>query len=346
MKRLLNYCLAIMAVAIILLPSVALSASVPFNLTTSPLPVLLSTKPGETISTTLRIQNSGTQPINLKVQLKKFRASGTGGSPEILNRGPGDNYFDWVSFSQNSFTAEPGVWNQINMTVKVPPIAAFGYYYAVVFSKSGATPVPTSTGSAVTGGTAILVLLDVQAPGEKRQLNVASFTSNKRLYEYLPATFSVKVGNTGNIYTAPSGTIFINRGSKTVAKLDVNAAAGNVLPGSDRVYSASWSDGFPAFKVKRDNGQVVSDKAGKPVYQLSWDLGKVNQLRIGHYTARLVLVYNNGTQDVPIQGSLSFWVVPWKLLPVIIIALVLIGIGSWTTIRSLARRIKRRWEAK
>jgi hypothetical protein len=332
----------VLCAVIILFPFPALAATAPFNLTTSPLPVLLSTTPGQTVATTLRIQNSGTQAINLKVQLKKFRASGSSGNPEILNQGPGDDYFGWVSFSQNSFTAQPGVWNQINMTVKVPSTAAFGYYYAVVFSKAGAVPTPSGTGSTITGGTAILVLLDVKAPGEKRQLNVASFTSDKKLYEYLPATFSIKVSNAGNIYAAPSGTIFINRGSKTIDKLDVNPAGGNVLPGTSRVYTASWNDGFPVFEVERDNGQVVSNKSGQPVYRLKWDFSQANRLRIGHYTARLVLVYNNGTQDVPIQGSLSFWVVPWKA----IITSILLIIGLYAAHRWSVHRAVRRAQTK
>jgi hypothetical protein len=70
-----------------------------FNITTSPLPVLLATKPGVPVSTTLRVQNSGTETTRFNVSLKKFRANGATGKPLLQNRGPNDEYFDWVSFS-------------------------------------------------------------------------------------------------------------------------------------------------------------------------------------------------------------------------------------------------------
>jgi len=339
MKRLLI--LLVVLAASLLSYSPAHAAN--FNLTTSPLPILLSTKPGTSVTTDLRVQNSSSDPATIKVELKKFRANGVTGSPEILPRASGDSYFDWVHFSQTSFYAQPGQWTTIKMTVDVPTTAAFGYYYAVIFSQNttGTAPTASKPGSKVNAGTAILVLLNARAPGEKEQLSVTKFSATHKLYEYLPATFNVMVRNTGNIYTAPSGTIFIKKGSSTVAQLDINPGNGNILPGTSRQFSASWSDGFPVFKPKLVDGQVTTDKKGNQVMSLSWDFSHANHLRFGHYTAHLVAVYNNGTSDVPIQGDVSFWVVPWKLIPVILILVVLIGLGLWTSANGLLKRIKR-----
>src|SRR5665213_3870877 len=102
-----------------------------FNVTTSPLPVLLSAKPGQTVSTALRVQNSGKDAVIFKVGLQKFKANGDSGKPVILKREAGDDYFDWVSFDKPTFEADPNVWNEVKMTIKVPSDAAFGYYYAV-----------------------------------------------------------------------------------------------------------------------------------------------------------------------------------------------------------------------
>jgi hypothetical protein len=317
-----------------------------FNVTTSPLPVLLSTTPGQSVSTTLRVQNSGTKPATFRVSLKKFKANGDSGKPVLLNRQPGDDYFDWVSFDRTVFEAQPQAWNEVKMTIKVPPDGAFGYYYAVVFSNANPTPAPSNTGSAVNGGTAILTLLDVKAPGEKKQLQVVSFNSDKKLYEYLPATFTATVRNTGNTHVSPAGNVFITRGKTTVATLDLNPSGGNVLPNSERTFITAWKDGFPVFETKRVNGQVVSGKDGKPIQQLSWNFSKANHLRFGHYTAHMLLTYDNGTADVPVEAQVSFWVVPWKMLPVIMLALILIGVGLWTSGRGIVRRIRKRWFVK
>lgn len=347
--RVRNVLLGFLAVILIfsVLHSRANAAEAGFNLTTSPLPVLLTTKPGGSVNTDLRVQNSGTSPVRLHVSLMKFKAEGTTGRPLLANRAPGDDYFDWVHFSTTSFEAQPGAWNSIGMNITVPKDGAFGYYYAVVFSKeAGETTKPTSNASQLQGATAVLVLLDVQTNGEKRQLEIKSFAANKRLFEYLPANFTVKVRNIGNIHGAPSGNIFINRGKKTIATLDVNPGNGNILPNSERDFNASWSDGFPVFQLKQDHGQVVSDKKGLPVYQLSWNFSKVNHLRFGHYTAHLLLTYDNGTRDVPMEAEVSFWVLPWKILPLIILLIVLIGVGIWASSRGAAQRIRKKWAKK
>ncbi len=342
MKKISGLILASILAVLLALPTPAHAAnSDDFNLTTSPLPVLLTAKPGTSTSTALRIQNSGTKPALLHVSLLKFKADGKNGHPILQLRGPGDDYFDWVKFNTTAFTAQPGVWNQINMTVNVPPTGALGYYYAVVFSRQDPKANPTSPSSQLQGGTAILVLLDVPVPGEKKQLNISSFTADKKLYEYLPATFTTTIKNTGDIHLVPNGSIFITRGGKTVATLDVNPASGNVLPDSSRQFLASWNDGFPVFETKTVGGQIVS-KDGKPVKSLNWNFAHANRLRFGHYTAHLVMAYDNGTRDVPIEGEVSFWVVPWKILPFIILAIVLIGIGLWTSGKSTWRKVAKR----
>lgn len=319
------------------------AASNAFNLTTSPLPIELLTIPGKTVTTDLRVQNSGTAPVKIKVSLLKFKASGSNGQPELLPRQAGDTFFDWVSFSKTSFVANPNVWETVVMTVSPPSDAAFGYYYAVVFSQDTTGDVSTTTTtSKLTGAAATLVLLNVQATGEKKQVAVTSFSTDKRLYEYLPATFNITIRNTGNVHVVPQGNIYISRNHKqNVAVIDVNPNLGNTLPGSSRVFTVSWNDGFPVYDKKLDgSGQVVTGKDGKPVLQLNYDLSKTNKLRFGKYYAHLTLVYDDGTKDIPIEGEVSFWVVPWKLLPVVILAGIMVLVGLYSTSGSWIRWFK------
>lgn len=291
-------------------------SAVDFNLTASPLPINLFVKPGRTVSTPLKVQNTGSQTVRVNVSLLKFKANGTSGKPEILDPTPLDTYINWVSFSETSFQAEPNVWHTITMTVRTPEAAAFGYYYAVVFSENNATQAVTSRQhNTVHGAVASLVLLDVNAPGEKRTLGVKSYISAKKIYEFLPADFTVVVHNSGNVHAVPAGDIFISRDKKNdIAHLAINSTGGNILPGTDRLFTASWSDGFPAYKTKRVNSQIISDKSGKPARVLSWDGLNLSKLRFGHYHAHLLLTYNDGTRDVPVEGDVSFWVIPWRLI--------------------------------
>lgn len=305
------------------------------NLVTSPLPINLQTTPGKSVSTDLRIKNGSPYSENLKVTLMKFTAYGEEGKPAIQERGSGDSYFDWVKFSQDTFTAPPDQWVTLKMTINPPSSAAFGYYYAVVFSRAGDPQKPQPGQNVLLGSTAVLVLLDVSAPGAVRSAQVVNFTANKHVYEFLPASFTIRVHNSGNVHLIPTGNIFIKRGKQVVATLTVNNGSGNVLPKTNRVFTADWGDGFPAYTQKIAGEQVILDDHDKPEYYLNWDFNKVSKLRIGHYTANLLMAYDNGKTDVPLEATLSFWVIPWRLIA-LVIAIPLIPallVYWWTTWR-------------
>ena len=318
-----------------------------FNITSSPLPIELIAFPGQTVTADLRVQNSGTDSAKIKVSLLKFKASGTNGQPQLLPRQAGDDFFDWVSFSKTSFIANPNIWNTVTMTIKTPSDSAFGYYYAVVFSQDSVIDTVTATPtSKLNGAAATLVLLNVQSAGEKKKVEVASFYTSKKLYEYLPVTFNVAVKNVGNIHLVPRGSIYISRDhKKTIAVIDVNPNAGNTLPSSTRAFSVAWSDGFPVYDNKLDsNGSPVNGKDGKPILKIKYDFSKTNKLRFGKYYAHLTLIYDNGTADVPIEGEVSFWVVPWKMLPVFILAVIMIGVGLYSTSGTWIRWFKKKFD--
>ena len=165
------------------------------RLTTSPLPINLSVEPGSSVSTQLRIKNDGAQKETLKIDLMKFKADGESGAPLPLDREPGDDFFDWVHFSEDTFDIDSNQWKTINATFDVPETAAFGYYYAIVFSRAAEASAEAGK-SQIAGGTAILVLLEAKVPNAKREVTVTSFSADQKWYEFLPATFTVKLKNT------------------------------------------------------------------------------------------------------------------------------------------------------
>ena len=300
----------------------------PLNLITSPLPINLRVDPGKSVTTELRVkQGSGTDE-RLKVTLMKFAAFGDEGKPKLLDRSPGDEYFDWVKFDKTTFAAPNNVWQTVKMTINVPKSAAFGYYYAVVFSREGDDARQTGNTNAINGGSAVLVLLDAYVPGAKRSVAIDGVTSEHGIYEFLPATFKVSLRNTGNVHVVPHGNVFIMKGKKQIAALSLNGEQGNILPGSKRIYQQDWTDGFPHFEKVVQDGKVVLDKNNKPKMKLVWgdsgSGGKVFKphLRMGHYTAHVFAVYDDGVRDVPLEAEVSFWVIPWKFFLTIIVALV------------------------
>jgi hypothetical protein len=305
-------------------------------LTTSPISVDLSAKPGTSVSTTLQVENNSPQTETINVLLEKFKAEGETGKATIYKPAADDSSIKWVHFSQTSFSAEPNVWKQITVTVDVPSNAHLGYYYAVLFEPQ--KPSISSNGKTIIrGANAIFMLLNTssKSESENRKLVVSSFTSQKSVYEYLPATFNVTVQNAGNIYLAPQGDVFISRSKngKPIATLPINSGQGNILPNTARQFSTSWSDGFPVFKTKKINGEVVSNSKGQPEMQLQWNASSsFSKIRFGKYYAYLALVYNNGTTDITSNATVSFWVIPWKLILIIIVIIVAIAF-AWKALK-------------
>jgi hypothetical protein len=308
----------------------------------SPLPILLNIKPGESTSTDLRVNNPSTHDEQLKVVVKTFTQDGPDGTVNLHDPTLADSFISWISFSRTEFDAPPGLWQTIKMTVNVPKTASFGYYFVVEFTSAN-PPVKTSgSGAAIQGAVASFVLLNAEAPGEVRQMRLSSFSADHRFYEFLPASFTIRLHNSGNVYAGASGNIFILRGSKQVGVINVNENHGLVLPGANRVFASSWNQGFPVYRtLNGSNGQPQKDKNGKPKRQLSWNFSQVSKLRFGHYTAKLALVYNDGQHDIPLDGTLSFWVVPWRLIIGFIVVLVFMVIGFWSTFKKTGRFIKR-----
>lgn len=310
------------------------------SITTSPLPISLVTKPGQRVATDLRVRTDGPENETLQITLLKFSANNNLGQPRLAEREPGDDFFDWVTFSEERFTTEPNVWKTIRMTIDVPDTAGLGYYYAVAFTRAGDSP-ESAGGAAVDGGAATLVLLDVRTPNSKREVQVVEFSGKRRVYEFLPAQFTVSVRNTGNVHLVPSGEIFIKKGDELLGNIKVNQTDGNILPGSQRDFTVIWNDGWPSYQPKEEDGQVINDKDGNPQTSLRWDGLKLSGLRIGKYTADLLMVYDDGERDVPLEATLSFWVIPWRILGVILLAAGLIGFAVFIILRKVWRGLRK-----
>ncbi len=348
-KRIYGASVALVLLLGCLVAAVALSgnahaANGALSLTTSPLPVNLVVAPGNTASTDLRIKNSGVKTELIKIKLMKFEAFGEDGKPKIEDRGPGDDYFDWVRFSESTFTLEPNIWKTIKMNIAVPKSAAFGYYYAVSFERATEGVTSKDRQTTLQGAPATLVLLEARVPGAKRQLDVVEFSTDHKLYEFLPTTFRIKLRNKGNVHVAPSGSIFISKNkSKSDGIVSINQERGNILPASNRQFSAKWADGTPVYQFKESNGEVVLDSRGKSKSVLNWDGLSLNKLRFGHYTATLTMAYNDGTRDVPVEAEVGFWVIPWRIIFGVILLIVIPStlaywIAKWRLKRSSGKR--------
>ncbi|HUC87731.1 MAG TPA: hypothetical protein VMR95_01100 [Candidatus Binatia bacterium] len=306
-----------------------------FSLIVSPSPIVATLNPGQTTQLQLKVLNQGSNTENLQIEPRSFVVTNSG-QINLGNSLPG-GIANWISFSAPKFTVAVGQWFTETVIFKVPKDAGFSYSFALEINRQTSGPAPAG-GALLKASIADFLLLNVNRPGATRQLKVPSFTVSKHIYEWLPATFTITFKNTGNSIVQPVGNIFIARSANSKTPIDtlqVNSGGGYILPGTDRSLTASWSDGFPAYTTSiNSEGQTTSQ-------HLTWNWSKLSDFRFGHYTASLVAVYNNGSEDVPIQGEVSFWVIPWVVMIVIAVVGLLLLFGLFAILRTFFRIYKR-----
>lgn len=321
-----------------LFPQTAKAETQRLDLTASPPLFNLTSTPGATVNERIRLRNNSTNSINLKIDVRKMESNGEYGDAKISPYDDNLEATKWVTFEKTSFTALPNEYTFVPYTIKIPETAAFGYYF-VFYITSETSDTPTvEGGSEVSGAVAIPVLLNVQKAGAKAEAKILSFNAKRYINEYLPVDFSVRVSNSGNIHISPRGNIFVKSGGNDIATLNVNAGLGNILPDSTREFSSSWEDGFLVQKPNQANGTIVMDKNGNPTYHLDYNWNKLSKFRIGKYTATLILVYNDGVRDIPLEATTSFWVIPYKLIALLIIILSFIFFIIRLTIKSYIKK--------
>lgn len=299
--------------------SPALAANGDFALQVSPSPLVATVKPGVPSEFDLKIRNAGLADESLKIEPRSFTYDSTTGKIQLQDTTL-PIIAPWVSFSAPTFTVHPGEWYTQKVKINLPKDTGFSYSFALLINRVNA-PTPTGSMNMLRGAVTVFALINVDRPGATRSLELTSASTSRNLYEYLPATVDIRLKNTGNTIAQPYGNVFVTRAgsSKTIATLSLNDTQAYILPGTERTFTASWNDGFPFYQTDSNGNSTKTS--------LNWNFDHLSHFRIGRYTAKIVAVYNDGTRDVPITREVSFWVIPWKailLILVVIAALVML----------------------
>lgn len=295
------------------------------DLTVSPPVIELTAKPGEKILEKFRVRNNLSQSIDLQISVRRLISSPTDGNPVPEEQAKGEE-LSWVTLDPQSFTARPSEWQDITFTIDVPENASYGYYYVFRIAPKNESSVKV-TGTSIKGEILIVTLLNVKKEGASSKSELVSFNTKHKINEYLPVEFDVKLANKGNVHVKPRGNIFISRGNgKDISILEVNQNVGSILPGGTRQFTSSWNEGFLVKEKIMENDAVKLDEKGNPMTKIVFNWNKLTDFRIGPYTAQLLMVYDDGNKDVTIEGSTTFWVIPYTALAVIIISLIVLFI--------------------
>lgn len=257
------------------------------GLSVSPPTFELSANPGDSLSNTIKVQNLSDESIRVVVDRRNFTAVGEEGSVDLTAEASSFSLASWMSvFPTETEISPQGIkiftfW--INAPLNAEPGGHFG---SIVFRIAGQGQM-RQTGASVAQELATLVLLRV-AGKTTEQLNLESFSPQRKLLEYGPVELVFRLRNQGNVHLKPRGTVTVtNLFGQKVAVLEIEPK--NVIPGAIRKNSVFW------------------DK----------------KLLFGRYQAIISLAY--GTQGKVLTGSTVFWGFPYRIgIPILIVFLILL----------------------
>lgn len=333
------------------------------SITVSPPKLEIEAEKGQAISQNITITNGEPTPLVLATSVSDFTASGESGEA-AFTEGENKTAFSlssWISLPSATITVPASGKISMPFTVRVPADAEAGGHFGTIFF----SPV-TAGGGDIAVKQKVGILLLVKVKGEIREQGTLDIfntfnakvgadqvhlTKPQAAFEKFPINFAVRVTNTGNVHSKPSGKIILKNtfgqvltrvgeevvlnptgavsGTKLVDYLPVNDSKGNVLPGSSRVFLQAWK-GYGSINYSQDGKKEIVWKG----------------LGFGRYTAELQLNYAGS--DLAKQ-TISFWILPWKIMGggiIILIALYFL-IKKWRKVnrerikRQLRREIER-----
>lgn len=258
------------------------------GLAVSPPTFELSANPGDTLKNSLRLDNITDQPLEVTVMKRNFTALGEEGGIDLSDEEGGYSLASWIQVAPVTATLNPRESKTFDYTINVPASAEPGGRFGSIVFKTTAKPVTNQNGVAVSQEVGALIF--VKIAGEvKEKASIAGFGPQVSLNENGPVGFDIRIKNEGNVQFKPTGTITIsNFFGQKVATIPIDAQ--NVLPNATRKMSASW-DQF-------------------------WLFGK--------YSATVSIVYGNNRQIL--TATTTFWGFPYKLVGVILLAIVFLGL--------------------
>lgn len=273
--------------------------------------ITLTVNPGQTITTRIYLRDIASTNLNVTGQANDFVAAGEDGTPKVLldpNENDPYSLRHWVA-TLPTLQLIPREIKSMAVTIRVPKDASPGGHYGVI--RFTATP-PSLKDTGVSLSASLGALLLVTVRGKLvDNLSLQSFTVNQNgkaggFFEAAPLTFSELLRNTGNVHEQPAGQVTVtDMFGKTLAILGINQPPHNVLPASSRRFD-----------------EVLDSSV----------IG--NKMLFGRYTATLNATYGN---NKVVTGSISFWVVPYRLIAVIIAA----GVAGFFGLRFAIRRYNR-----
>jgi hypothetical protein len=270
------------------------SAQTVIPLTVGPVRQQLNVNPGERAQVVVRFFNLSDVPISGVVKAADFVVEDSNGTPRIVENidqaNPRFAASNWIDMPYDRITINANDKVTIPVTINVPAEAkAGGRYVSVYFEPS--VSVPQSVNSSQEAGASITPriasLLYMRVAGDIKENALISRFFAPSFFEYGPINVDTQILNKGDYHVRPRGVITIS----------------NMFGGLVDQSSLKEQNIFP------DALRNYTNSLGQ-----KWMFGK--------YKVEIAASY--GEQGRALSRFIEVWVFPWKIITVILLALVIV----------------------
>lgn len=210
----------------------------------------------------------------------------------------------WISYATEPIVLGPRESKQIPVKISVPPTASPGSHFGGIFM-TVEPPKLRQIGAGVAYEVGALVSIRI-AGDAIESARIREFSTEKLLHSKADAKFLVRVENPGNVLIRPHGLLEINNMfGKRVGFLKVNESLAGVFPGTTRPFTITWQDDALAF---------------------------------GRYQAIIGLLYGEEGGQSTVSATVSFWVLPIKILLPVFGVLSLVILVTYLSVKIYIRR--------
>jgi hypothetical protein len=249
-------------------------------------------KPGDKAEGTLKVINDSTNPLTFTATLQDFVVNDNIGTPQLLPPNTLSNKYSaatWIGVDIPDFTIKPHDKQLLTYFMQIPQDARSGGHYAAVVYKPSSPIAVNGTGTAVSTIVGTLFYIDV-AGNIKESAQVTKFSANG-FSENGPVNIDTQIRNLGDLHIQPRGTITLTNmiGQKVGQQ---SLPSHNIFPQVARDYSNTFGS--------------------------HWMFGR--------YKAELNTNYGR-LYNLSLMSTLYFWVIPWKVILIIILVLVALILG-------------------
>ncbi|MGA2911654.1 MAG: hypothetical protein ABSE17_03405 [Candidatus Levyibacteriota bacterium] len=238
-----------------------------------------------------KVTNRSDTTLTFKLGVQDFIVTDTIGTPEFLPPGTLNDKYSaaaWIGATPDTFTLKPGDSQTINYYIQVPQNARPGGHYAALVYSPVVDKTVSGSGSTINSQLGSLFYITINGPIHEQAL-VSKFFANP-FQEYGPVNVLTQLKNLGDLHITPQGTI-------TVTGLFFNQ-----------------TQNLPTHNIFPEAARDFSNTFGQ-------------SLMIGPYKAVLLASYGTNN-NLPLMATVSFWVFPWRITLVIVLAIVALILGA------------------